>query len=219
MLVKNYEKKDNKVFFQVEVNAEAFDKALSAAYKRVKGSIQVPGSRKGKVPRRVVESLYEADVFHEMAVAELAPGAFDFAVKTEKIKNIGNPSLIDYKAEENGSVVMSFSTEIYPEVTLGQYKSLEVVYEEHEISEKELEVEIEAVKEKYARYAEVEKLVENGGIDCFLDFEGFAYGVAFEGGKAEDYSLEVGSGSFRETTLPELDDDFAQDISESDTIE
>ena len=263
MLVKNYEKKDNKAFFQVEVNAEAFDKALSAAYKRVKGSIQVPGFRKGKVPRKVAEGLYGADVFHEEAVAELAPEAFDFAVKTEKIKNIGTPSLIDYNAEEDGGFIMSFSTELYPEVTLGQYKNLEAVYEEHEIGKKELEQEIEAVRKKNARYVEVERPVQNGDM-IVLDFEGFVDGVAFEGGKAEDYSLEVGSGSFipgfeeqlvgmnldgekdinvtfpenyggdlagkeavfkvkikviRETRLPELDDDFAQDISEFDTME
>ena len=195
MLVKNYEKKDNKVFFQVEVNAEAFDKALNAAYKRVKGSIQVPGFRKGKVPRKVAEGFYGADVFHEEAVAELAPEAFDFAVKTEKIKNIGTPSLIDYNAEEDGGFVMSFSTELYPEVTLGQYKNLEAVYEEHEIGKKELEQEIEAVRKKNARYVEVERPVQNGDM-IVLDFEGFVDGVAFEGGKAEDYSLEVGSGSF-----------------------
>lgn len=262
MIVKNYEKKENKAFFQVEVDAEAFDKAVGAAYKRVKGSIQVPGFRKGKVPRKVAEGLYGADVFHEEAVGELAPEAFEFAVKSENIKNIGTPSLIEYKAEEDGSFVMSFSTELYPEVSLGEYKNLKAVYEEHEVGEKELEEEIESVRKKNARYVEVERPVQNGDM-IVLDFEGFVDGVAFDGGKAEDYSLEIGSGSFipgfeeqlvgmnldeekeinvtfpenyggdlaekdavfkvkiktvRETKLPELDDDFVQDISEFDTM-
>lgn len=262
MIVNNLEKKENKAFFQVEVDAEAFEKALAAAYKRIKSSIQVPGFRKGKVPRKVAEGMYGAAVFHEEAVAELAPEAFDFAVKNESIKNIGTPTLIEYRAEEDGSFVMSFSTELYPEVTLGEYKNLEAVFEEHEVGEKELEAEIEAVRKKNARYVEVERPVQNGDM-IVLDFEGFVDGVAFEGGKAEDFSLEVGSGSFipgfeeqlvgmkldeekdinvtfpenyggelsnkaavfkikiktvRETQLPELDDDFAQDISEFDTM-
>lgn len=264
MIVKNVEKKENNTaLFQVEVDAESFEKAINAAYKKLKGNIYVAGFRKGKAPRVVIEGMYGSDVFHDEAVQTLAPEAFEFAVEQEKLDTVGVPSIADYNVDDAKVLTITFHTELYPVVNLGQYKGLEGVYSEAEVTDEEVEKELADVRKRNARFVDVDRPVQQGDTIVF-DFEGFVDGVAFEGGKAENYSLEIGSGAFipgfedqlvgmeaekdgevhvtfpeqyaeelagkdatfkvkihtvREPQLPELDDEFAKDVSEFDTLE
>lgn len=264
MIVKNVEKKENNTaLFQVEVDAESFEKAINAAYKKLKGNIYVAGFRKGKAPRVVIEGMYGSDVFHDEAVQTLAPEAFEFAVEQEKLDTVGVPSIADYNVDDAKVLTITFHTELYPVVTLGQYKGLEGVYSEAEVTDEDVDKELADVRKRNARFVDVDRPVQRGDTIVF-DFEGFVDGVAFEGGKAENYNLEIGSGAFipgfedqlvgmeaekdgevhvtfpeqyaeelagkdatfkvkihtvREPQLPELDDEFAKDVSEFDTLE
>ena len=264
MVVKNVEKKDNNTaIFQVEVDADSFEKAVNTAYKKLKNSIYVAGFRKGKAPLVVIEGMYGADIFHDEAVQELAPEAFDYAVKEESLQTVGNPSIADYNVDENKVCTITFTTDLYPVVTLGDYKGIEAPYAEPSVTDEEIDGQIEDTRKRNARYIDVERPVQNGDTVVF-DFEGFVDGVPFDGGKAENYTLEIGSGMFipgfedqlvgmeaekdgevhvtfpeqytpelagkdatfkvkvhtvREPQLPELDDEFAKDISEFDTLE
>ena len=264
MIVKNVEKKENNTaLLQVEVDAESFDKAVNSAYKKLKGSIYVAGFRKGKAPRVVIEGMYGSDIFHDEAVQILAPEAFEYAVEQEKLDTVGVPSIADYNVDDAKVLTITFQTDLYPVVTLGQYKGLEGVYSEAEVTDEEVDKELADVRKRNARYEDVDRPVQNGDSIVF-DFEGFVDGVAFEGGKAENYRLEIGSGAFipgfedqligmeaekdgevhvtfpeqyaenlagkpavfkvkihaiREPQLPELDDEFAKDVSEFDTLD
>lgn len=264
MTVKNVEKKENSTaIFQVEIDKDAFENAINSAYKRLKGQIYVAGFRKGKAPRAVIEGMYGHDIFHEEAVQILAPDAFEEAVKEAELEPVGAPAIADFSAGEDGSLTITFNTEIYPEVTLGQYRGLEAPYTEPAVSDEDVDAEIERERKNSARYVDVDRPVQKGDTIVF-DFEGFVDGKPFDGGKAEDYSLEVGSGMFipgfedqligmeaekdgevnvtfperyseelagkdatfkvkihavREPQLPELDDEFAKDVSEFDTFE
>lgn len=264
MIVKNVEKKENNTaMLQVEIDAESFDKAINGAYKKLKGRINVPGFRKGKAPRMVIEGMFGADVFYEDAMESLAPEAFEYAVGEEKLDTVGMPSIVDFNVDDAKVLTITFSTELYPEVTLGQYKGLEGVYAEAEVTDEEVEAALADARKRNARFVDVDRPVQQGD-SIVLDFEGFVDGVAFEGGKADNYTLEIGSGAFipgfedqlvglaagqegevkvtfpeqyaenlagkdavfkvkvhtvREPELPELDDEFAKDVSEFDTLE
>lgn len=263
MIVKNVEKKENNTaLLQVEVDAESFEKAVNSAYKKLKGSIYVAGFRKGKAPRVVIEGMYGSDIFHDEAVQILAPEAFEYAVEQEKLDTVGVPSIADYNVDDAKALTITFHTELYPVVTLGQYKGLEGVYSVTEVTDEDVDKELADERKRNARYEDVDRPVQKGDSIVF-DFEGFVDGVPFEGGKAENYSLEVGSGAFipgfedqlvgmeaekdgevhvtfpeqyaenlagkdatfkvkihaiREPQLPELDDEFAKDVSEFDTL-
>ena len=264
MIVKNVEKKENNTaMLQVEVDAESFEKAVNNAYKKLKGSIYVAGFRKGKAPRLVIEGMYGSDIFHDEAVQLLAPEAFEYAVEQEKLDTVGMPSVVDYNVDDAKALTITFQTELYPVVTLGQYKGLEGVYSETEVTDEDVEAELASVQKRNARFVDVDRPVQQGD-SIVLDFEGFVDGVAFEGGKAENYNLEIVSGAFipgfedqligmtaeqegeinvtfpeqyaehlagkpavfkvkvhtvREPQLPELDDEFAKDVSEFDTLD
>lgn len=264
MIVKNVEKKENNTaMLQVEIDAESFDKAINGAYKKLKGRINVPGFRKGKAPRMVIEGMFGADVFYEDAMESLAPEAFEYAVGEEKLDTVGMPSIVDFNVDDAKVLTITFSTELYPEVTLGQYKGLEGVYAEAEVTDEEVEAALADARKRNARFVDVDRPVQQGD-SIVLDFEGFVDGVAFEGGKADNYTLEIGSGAFipgfedqlvgmsagvdgevnvtfpeqydpklagkdatfkvkvnavREPQMPELDDEFAKDVSEFDTLE
>ena len=264
MIVKNVEKKENNTaLLQVEVDAESFEKAVNSAYKKLKGSIYVAGFRKGKAPRVVIEGMYGSDIFHDEAVQILAPEAFEYAVEQEKLDTVGVPSIADYNVDDAKALTITFHTELYPVVTLGQYKGLEGVYSVTEVTDEDVDKELADERKRNARYEDVDRPVQKGDSIVF-DFEGFVDGVPFEGGKAENYSLEVGSGAFipgfedqlvgmeaekdgevhvtfpeqyaenlagkdatfkvkihaiREPQLPELDDEFAKDVSEFDTLD
>ena len=264
MVVKNVEKKDNNTaIFQVEIDADAFEKAVNKAYKKLKNSIYVAGFRKGKAPRVVIEGMYGADIFHDEAVQDMAPEAFEYAVKEEDLNTVGTPSVADYNVDENKVCTITFTTDLYPVVTLGEYKGIEAPYAEPVVTDEEIDQQVEDTRKRNARYIDVERPVKEGDTIVF-DFEGFVDGVPFEGGKAENYSLEIGSGMFipgfedqlvgmeaetdgevnvtfpeqydpklagkdatfkvkihavREPQLPELDDEFAKDVSEFDTLD
>lgn len=264
MIVKNVEKKENSTAtILVEVEADAFEVAVSTAYKRMKGSIYVAGFRKGKAPRTVIEGMYGRDVFYEEAVTAIAPDAFEFAIEDTKLDNVGMPGIVDFDVDENRVLSITFMTELYPEVTLGQFKDLEAEYAEPAVSDEDIATELEAARKRNARHVDVDRAVQMGDT-VILDFEGFVDGESFSGGKAEEYNLEIGSGSFipgfeeglvgmerdvdgevsvvfpeqydeklagkdaifkvkihtiREAQLPELDDEFAKDVSEFDTLD
>ncbi len=264
MLVKNVEKKDNNTaLFQVEIDAEAFEAAVNKAYRKLKNSIYVAGFRKGKAPRVVIEGMYGADIFHDEAVQDIAPEAFEFAVKDAGLETVGTPTVADYSVDDSKVCTITFSTDLYPVVTLGEYKGLEAPYAEPEVSDEEIDRQLADIQKRNARYIDVERPVQNGDTIVF-DFEGFVDGVPFDGGKAENYTLEIGSGMFipgfedqlvgmeaekdgevhvtfpeqytaelagkdatfkvkihavREPQLPELDDEFAKDVSEFDTLD
>ena len=264
MVVKNVEKKDNNTaIFQVEIDADAFEQAVNKAYKKLKNSIYVAGFRKGKAPRVVIEGMYGTDIFHDEAVQEIAPEAFEFAVKEENLDTVGTPSVADYNVDDAKACTITFTTDLYPVVTLGEYKGLEAPYAEPAVTDEEIDAQLADMQKRNARYIDVDRAAQTGDT-VVLDFEGFVDGVAFEGGKGENYTLELGSGTFipgfeeqlvgmekekdgevhvtfpeqydpklagkdatfkvklhavREAQLPELDDEFAKDVSEFDTLD
>ena len=185
MIVKNVEKKENNTaLFQVEVDAESFEKAINAAYKKLKGNIYVAGFRKGKAPRVVIEGMYGSDVFHDEAVQTLAPEAFEFAVEQEKLDTVGVPSIADYNVDDAKVLTITFHTELYPVVTLGQYKGLEGVYSEAEVTDEEVEKELADVRKRNARFVDVDRPVQQGDTIVF-DFEGFVEGVGGPAGAGD----------------------------------
>ena len=195
MNVKNVEKENGKAKITVEIGKEEFEAALTKAYLKVKKSIQVPGFRKGKAPRKIVEAMYGAQVFYEDAIEEIFPDIYTAAVVDQQLKAVGQPSIADMETPEEGGVVLTVVTELYPEVTLGQYKGLEVPKAEATVSDEEVEAEVDRMAQQNARIATVDRPAQKGDT-VVLDFEGFVDGVAFEGGKGENHSLELGSGQF-----------------------
>ena len=257
---------ENKEKFQVEltieVGQEEFEAGLDQAYRKSRGNISVPGFRKGKAPRKVIEGMYGAGVFYEDAVNEIFPDIYEAAIVKQELKAVGQPSVTDMQTPEDGSVVLTVSTELYPEVTLGEYKGIEVPKESVSISKAEVDAELARMQERNARIETVDREAKTGDT-VVLDFEGFVDGKPFDGGKAEGYTLTLGSGAFipgfedqlvglkagdekdvvvtfpenytkelagkeatfkckihevKETIKPELDDEFAKDVSEYDTL-
>ena len=265
MIVKNVEKKENNAaVFQVESDAAEFASAVNGAYLKNKSSIYIPGFRKGKAPRAVVEGMYGKEVFYQDAMDELAPKAFEFGVKEMELRIVGAPSIVDVNVTEESTVAYTFSVSLYPEVTLGQYKGLEAVKESAEVSEEEVDAEVETARKSNARMISVDDREAQMGDTANIDFDGYLNGERFDGGKAEGYSLELGSKSFvpgfeeqivgmkvgeekdlpitfpenyhedlagKEVVfkvklnsltmaeLPALDDEFAKDVSEFDTLD
>ena len=224
----------------------------------------LPGFRKGKAPRKMVESMYGATVFYEDAVNEIFPDIYTKAIVEQELKAVGSPSVSNMDTPDEGGVVLTIETELYPEVTLGQYKGLEVPKREVKVEESEVDAEVNRMAERNARIETVDRAAANGDT-VVIDFEGFVDDQPFQGGKAEDYSLTLGSGSFipgfedalvgavageerdvnvtfpedysakelagkpavfkckvhevKESIKPELDDEFAKDVSEFDTLD
>ena len=195
MNVKNVEKENGKAKITVEIGKEEFEAALTKAYLKVKKSIQVPGFRKGKAPRKIVEAMYGAQVFYEDAIEEIFPDIYTAAVVDQQLKAVGQPSIANMETPEEGGVVLTVATELYPEVTLGQYKGLEVPKAEATVTDEEVEAEVDRLAQQNARIATVDRPAQKGDT-VVLDFEGFVDGAAFEGGKGENHSLELGSGQF-----------------------
>ncbi len=264
MIVKSVEKKENNVVrFAVTADPAEFEAAVNGAYLKSKKNIYVPGFRKGKAPRMVVEGMYGTDVFYEDAVNDLAPKAFQQGVESESLRTVGTPSLADTEFGEDKSVTMTFETALYPEVTLGEYKNLEAPKADVAVTDDEVQKELERLQKRNSRLITVDRPAKEGDT-AVIDFEGFIDGVAFEGGKGEGHNLVLGSGAFipgfeeqvvgmsageekdiqvkfpedyhadlagkdavfkvkvdevKETELPELDDEFAKDVSEFDTLE
>lgn len=265
MILKNVEKKEtNSALFQVESDAAEFEAAVNGAYRKNRSSIYIPGFRKGKAPRAIVEGMYGHEVFYQDAMDELAPKAFDFGLEQSGLRMVGAPAIQDVNVTDEKTVVYTFAVTLYPEVTLGQYKGLTAPKETAEVTDDEVDEEIEKTRKRNARKVSVEDREAQMGDTVNIDFDGFLDGERFDGGKAEGYSLELGSNSFApgfedqvagmkigeekdlDITFPEdyvenlagkpvvfkvklngitvdelpaLDDDFAQDVSEFDTLD
>lgn len=248
----------------ITVPAEDFEKELQRAYLKRRGSIQVPGFRKGKAPRHMIEKMYGAGIFFEDAANDLIPGAYDNALKEIEETIVSRPQIDVEKIGKGEDFVFTAEVALKPEVVLGQYKGLEVDKQDRTVTDEEVDQKIERERESNARMIDVDdRPVENGDI-IKLDFNGTVDGTAFEGGSATDYPLTIGSGSFipgfeeqligksigedvevnvtfpadyhsvdlqgkdavfackvnsiQKRELPDLDDDFAQDVSEFDTL-
>ena len=196
MLVKNTEKKeDRKASFQVEVEPAKFEEAVNRAYIKNKSTISIPGFRKGKAPRSVVEGMYGADAFYQDAIEDLIPEAFDYGLDNCGLRVIGKPTISAADINEDKALVITFEVELYPEVTLGQYKGLKVAKDPVEVTDDEVEEELQAVVKRNARMVDVDREAQMGDT-AVIDFDGYMNGEKFDGGYAEDYSLELGSGSF-----------------------
>ena len=196
MIVKNVEKKeDNTLTFQVESDAAEFEAAVNGAYLKNKHSINIPGFRKGKAPRAVVEGMYGAEVFYQDAMDELAPKAFEQGVTENDVKFVGAPSIVDVNVTDDKTVAYTFSVTLYPEVTLGQYKGLSAERYPAEVDEDEIGYELEAARKRNSRKVDVEREAQMGDV-ANIDFDGYLNGERFDGGKAEGYDLELGSGAF-----------------------
>lgn len=263
MNVKSVEKEKGKAKVVVEIDKPEFEQALNKAYAKCRKDIMLPGFRKGKAPRKMVESMYGATVFYEDAVNEIFPEIYTTAIVDQQLKAVGSPSVSNMDTPDEGGVVLTIETELYPEVTLGQYKGIEVPKREVKVEESEVDAELSRMAERNARIETVDRAAQMGDT-VVIDFEGFEGGKPFQGGKAEDYSLTLGSGSFipgfeealvgavageerdvnvtfpenyakelagkpavfkckvhevKESIKPELDDEFAKDVSEFDTLD
>ena len=195
MNVKNIEKESSKAKITVEIERDLMDSGANQAYLKARKDIQLPGFRKGKAPRKLIESIYGAHVFYEDGLEEIFPQVYQFAVVEQELKAVGRPSLSGMDIAEDGSVTIVLETELYPEVTLGQYRGLEVEKVEPSVTDEEVEAELDRMAKNVASRETVERPAADGDT-VNLDFEGFDNGVAFEGGKGEKFDLVLGSGSF-----------------------
>ena len=195
MNVKSVEKENGKAKVVVEIDKPEFEQALNKAYAKCRKDIMLPGFRKGKAPRKMVESMYGATVFYEDAVNEIFPEIYTTAIVDQQLKAVGSPSVSNMDTPDEGGVVLTIETELYPEVTLGQYKGIEVPKREVKVEESEVDAELSRMAERNARIETVDRAAQMGDT-VVIDFEGFEGGKPFQGGKAEDYSLTLGSGSF-----------------------
>ena len=260
------EKTEKSVYtLEFSVDKETFDKAVTAAYRKQVGKITVPGFRKGKAPRSVIEKMYGKGFFYEDAINEVLPDAFDEALKESKLKMVGQPEFDVVSIDENG-VVMSAKVAVKPTVKIEGYFGIEAEKKVAEVTDEDVEKEINTIRERNAREIEItDDTAAVMGDVCTIDYEGFVDGVAFEGGKGDGYPLKLGSGNFipgfeeqvaghkieeafdvnvtfpeeyhakelagkpavfktvihsiKHVELPALDDDFAKDVSEFDTID
>ncbi len=247
----------------VEIEAERLEKALDAAYNKQKKSISLPGFRKGKVPRAMVEKMYGVEVFYEDAANILLQETYPEAYDESGLDIVSQPTIDVVQLEKGKSFIYTAEVAVKPEVTLGKYKGVTVTKIDTSVTDEEVDAEVETQRNNNARTVSVERPIENGDT-AVIDFEGFVDDVAFEGGKGENYDLEIGSHSFIDTfedqlvgkvagddvdvqvtfpeqyqaeelagkpalfkvkihevkakELPELDDEFAQDVSEFDTL-
>lgn len=195
MNVKSIETKDNKSTIVVEIEKELMESGAQKAYLKARKNIMIPGFRKGKAPRKMIESMYGAHVFFEDGLEEIFPEVYEFAVVKQELKAVGRPSLTDMDIAEDGTTTITIVTEIYPEVTLGEYKGVEVEKAEAEVTDEQVQAELNQMAQNVASTETVERAAEMGDT-ANIDFEGFDNGVAFEGGKGENFDLKLGSGSF-----------------------
>ena len=261
--VENLEK--NMAKLTIEVPAEELEKALEKAYQKQKKNISVPGFRKGKVPRAMVEKMYGPAVFYEDAVNSLVPEEYSKAAEESKLDIVSRPEINVEQIEKGKAFIFTATVAVKPEVTLGEYKGLEVAKADTTVTDEEVEAELKKEQEKNARTINVEDRPAADGDTVTLDFEGSVDGVPFDGGAGKDYPLTLGSHSFipgfeeqlvgaaleeekevnvtfpedyqaeelagkaavfkctihkiEAKELPALDDDFAKDVSEFDTLD
>ena len=263
LLVEKLEK--NMAKLTIEVPAGDLEKALQNAYKKQKNKIALPGFRKGKVPRQMIEKMYGAEIFYDDAVNELMPKAYAEAYEECELDIVSRPEVDVVQIEKGKPFIFTAEVALKPEVTLGEYKGLEVDKISTRVTQKEIEEKLKEEAEKNARTVTVEDRAVENGDEVIMDFEGFVDGEAFEGGKGENYPLTIGSGSFipgfeeqligaetekevevkvtfpedyhaeelkgkeavfkctvheiKAKELPEIDDEFAAEVSEFDTLD
>ena len=249
----------------IEVPADDLEKALQSAYMKQKNKISLPGFRKGKVPRQMIEKMYGAEIFYDDAANELIPKAYAEAYDEAELDIVSRPEINVVQIEKGKPFIFTADVATKPEVTLGEYKGLEIEKVSTRVTQKEVDAKIQEEAEKNARTITVTDRPVQDGDEVILDFEGFVDGVAFEGGKGENYPLTIGSGSFipgfeeqlvgaeaekemevkvtfpedyhaedlkgkeavfkctvheiKAKELPEIDDEFAAEVSEFDTLE
>lgn len=249
----------------IEVSADELEKALQSAYNRQKKQISVPGFRKGKVPRQMIEKMYGAEIFYDDAANAIIPKAYADAYDESGLDIVSQPEIEVVQIEKGKPFIFTAMVATKPEVTLGEYKGLKVDKVSNRVTQKEIDAKIQEEAEKNARTVTVEDRAVADGDDVILDFEGFVDGEAFEGGKGENYPLTIGSGSFipgfeeqligaeagkevevnvtfpaeyhaenlagkeavfkctvheiKAKELPEIDDEFAAEVSEFDTLD
>ncbi len=248
----------------IEVSAEELEKAIQGAYLKNKSKITIPGFRKGKAPRKMIEQMYGKEVFYEDAANALIPEAYDKALEECEEEIVSAPKIDVVQLEAGKPFIFTAEVALKPEVTLGAYKGVKVPKFDVAVSDEEIDAEINRERENNARTITVEDRAVKDGDMTVIDFEGFVDGVAFEGGKGTDYPLTIGSGAFipgfeealigaqigvetdvnvtfpedyqaselagkaavfkctvkeiKEKELPELDDEFASEVSEFDTL-
>ncbi|MCI8391605.1 MAG: trigger factor [Roseburia sp.] len=261
--VENLEK--NMAKLTIEVSAEDLERAIQAAYMKEKGRISLPGFRKGKVPRKMVEKMYGAGIFYEDAANTLIQENYPQAVDESGVDIVSRPTIDVVQIETGKPFIFTAEVAVRPEVKLGAYKGIEVTKTEISVTDEEVDAAVEKERGNNARTVTVTDRPVQSGDTAVIDFEGFVDGEPFEGGKGENHSLEIGSHSFIDTfedqligknsgdevdvsvtfpekyqakelagkpalfkvkiheikakELPELDDEFAQDVSEFDTLE
>ncbi len=261
--VENLEK--NMAKLTITVEAEKVEKAIQNAYLKTRGKINIPGFRKGKAPRQIIEKMYGVGIFYEDAVNEMIPDAYEAAAKESGLEIVSQPQIDVVQIEKGKEFIFTAEVAVKPEVELGKYKGIEVEKKDVTVNDEEVTAEIDRVREQNSRIVPVEDRAVADGDITTIDFEGFVDGEAFEGGKGTDYPLTIGSHSFIDTfeeqligvkigeevtvdvtfpeeyhaeelkgkpaqfkvtvkeikvkELPELDDDFAQDVSEFDTLD
>lgn len=249
----------------IEVSADDLEKALQSAYNKQKKKINIPGFRKGKVPRQMIEKMYGPEIFYDDAANALIPKAYSEAYDECELEIVSQPKIDVVQIEKGKPFIFTAEVATKPEVTLGEYKGLKVDKVSNRVTQKEVDAKIQEEAEKNARTIVVEDRAVQDGDEVVLDFEGFVDGVAFEGGKGENYPLTIGSGSFipgfeeqlvgaesgkevevnvtfpedyhaedlkgkpavfkctvheiKAKELPEIDDEFAAEVSEFDTLE
>lgn len=249
----------------IEVSADDLEKALQSAYKKQKNKINLPGFRKGKVPRQMIEKMYGSEIFYDDAINELMPKAYAEAYDECELDIVSRPEVDVVQIEKGKPFIFTAEVAVKPEVTLGEYKGLEVDKISTRVTQKEVEEKLKEEAEKNARTVTVEDRAVQDGDEVIMDFEGFVDGEIFEGGKGENYPLTIGSGSFipgfeeqlvgaeaekevevkvtfpedyhaeelkgkdavfkctvheiKMKELPEIDDEFAAEVSEFDTLD
>ena len=265
MAVKSEQIEKNLVKLTFEVSAEDFAKAINESYKKNAKKFNIPGFRKGKAPKAIIEKYYTEAVFYDDAINAVLPDAYDAAVKEAGVDVVARPEIDVEEIKKGENVVFTALVTTKPEVKLGDYKGIEIPKFDYTVTDEDVQKEIEAAQQKNARVITLDEgAVENGNI-AVIDFEGFCDGVAFEGGKGEDYDLEIGSNTFipgfeeqlvgakvgdlvdvnvtfpeeyhapdlagkealfkvtvkeiKVRELPEVDDDFASEASEFETLE
>ncbi len=195
MNIKSVEKNGNQATVVVEIDKELMETGVNKAYLKARKNIMIPGFRKGKAPRKMIESMYGAHVFYEDGLEEIFPEVYEAAIASQDFKAIGRPSLADMQIADDGVVTLTLTTETYPEVTLGQYKGLEVEKTEVSVSDEQVQSELDRMAQNVASTENVEREAQMGDT-ANIDFEGFDNGVPFDGGKGEKFDLKLGSGSF-----------------------
>ena len=263
MTVKNIERNGNQATITIEIDKDLMEKGVNAAYLKARKDIQIPGFRRGKAPRKMIEAMYGAHVFFEDGLEEIFPEVYEEAVVKQEINAIGRPNLTDLQISDDHIVTITITTDVYPEVTLGQYKGIEAPKADTTISDEQVQAELDQMAQNVASTETVERAAEMGDT-ANIDFEGFDNGVPFDGGKGEGFDLKLGSGQFvpgfeeqivgmtageekdiditfpenyhaelagkavvfhvklnkvSVTVTPALDDEFAKDVSEFDTLE